>query len=526
MRMTYRTLDDVLDAPWATWQPGPKSTTDRVLRSTRLEDAIYDELFKDDAALDQIVENAEKDLPSFSSLSRDIFQAFYSLSPSWNQEDMLSIAAQKFNTRLLSHVMQQDDYPTLKNICEGRELPAYEAAAEFIRRTAGELKSLLSDLGGEKGALHTLEKLISSRDKAAKDFAALLEQYRRSQNTNPTLEQALITAANLADSKQMQVEAVSKMADASLLRRTDQIEALTAAAICSAREQAEETRAIIGAWSDSPGDLKRSPTNLELLSQVRKSQKLRDISRYLGRFREIIAQGRRNGYNYGRGETYSLELGNNLSRVITSELAMLADPATIPLFLRKYYGRRLKQYLRREPAHKGRGDMICCLDESGSTQGENEAWGKAVALALLELAASRGRKFALIHFSGPNSFSTDLFLPGRYTAENKLRAAETFLGGGTDFETPLKEALRLMEQHEFAEADIVFLTDGECSLPELFRDQLTEAQRQRRFSIIGILLDAGGRALDFSLQGFCQKIYRTSELTGEEILTAMICDRG
>ena len=32
---------------------------------------------------------------------------------------------------------------------------------------------------------------------------------------------------------------------------------------------------------------------------------LRDISKYPGRFREIIAQGRRNGYAYGRGEKYS-----------------------------------------------------------------------------------------------------------------------------------------------------------------------------------------------------------------------------
>lgn len=78
------------------------------------------------------------------------------------------------------------------------------------------------------------------------------------------------------------------------------------------------------------------------MERVRASEALRDVSRYLGRFREIFAQGKRNGYAYGRGEKYSLELGNDLSRALTSELAMLAAPETLPLFLRKYQRRQIK----------------------------------------------------------------------------------------------------------------------------------------------------------------------------------------
>lgn len=81
---------------------------------------------------------------------------------------------------------------------------------------------------------------------------------------------------------------------------------------------------------------------------------LKDISKYLVRFREIFAQAKKNSYAYGRGETYSLELGNNLSRALTSELAMLATPETIPLFLRKYQQKQIKQYRRREPMSANR----------------------------------------------------------------------------------------------------------------------------------------------------------------------------
>lgn len=83
------------------------------------------------------------------------------------------------------------------------------------------------------------------------------------------------------------------------------------------------------------------------------------------------------------------------------------------------------------------GDIICCLDESISTAGDPAAWGKAVALTMLEIAADSGRSFALIHFAGGGDFKTDLFLPGNYTMQDKLAAAETFLNGDTDFQTPM-----------------------------------------------------------------------------------------
>ena len=278
---------------------------------------------------------------------------------------------------------------------------------------------------------------------------------------------------------------------------------------------------MIGAWSSDPADLKRAPVNEGILARVRQSETLRDISKYLGRFREIFAQGRRNGFAYGRGEKYSLELGNDLPRALTSELAMLASPETLPLFLRKYQRRQIKQYRRREPIYKGAGDIICCLDESGSTSGELAAWGKAVALTLLEIAESEGRKFALIHFSGPGSFKTDLFLPKQYGMEDKIHAAETFLDGGTDFGTPLNEDLRLMRDEGFENADVIFITDGECELSKTYIDELRTEQTERRFTVTGVLLDQDDVGMDFGLKSFCQNIYRTSELTGEQIVQSL-----
>ena len=524
MRKAFRTIADVLHssiAELAALRRKPTQKTDRVMRSSKLEDSIYAELREDDTEMDMTENAAVQKLKSFPTLSRDVFQSLYSLAPRRNDADMLTTEAQKFHAPILDHIVQQDDYPTLKNICEGRSLPAYEAAAEFTGRAAEELDGLLSELGGDKGALNTLEKVETARDAAAEGLAELLDAQASGEMTEPD-KQALINAANRLDSKQRQVEAVSQMLDTTMLRQKEAVDLAVSAAVQAAAERAQEVQSIIGAWSDEPMNMCRTPENLVLLEKARQSTALKDISKYLGRFREIFAQAKKNSYAYGRGETYSLELGNNLSRALTSELAMLATPETIPLFLRKYQQKQIKQYRRREPIYKGMGDIICCLDESGSTEGEAAAWGKAVAMTLLEIAAESRRSFALIHFAGSSSCQVDIFRPGEYTLEDKLTAAETFLGGGTNFECPIREAIHLMESDGFEKADVIFITDGECELSDVCRQELQTAQAAHHFTVTGILLDKGQSSMNFSLKPFCQKIYRTSELTGDGIVQSVI----
>ena len=165
------------------------------------------------------------------------------------------------------------------------------------------------------------------------------------------------------------------------------------------------------------------------------------------------------------------------------------------------------------------------LSHSVAPKGDPAAWGKAVALTLLEIAADSKRQFALIHFAGGGDFKTDLFRPGEYTMQDKLSAAETFLNGGTDFQTPMEEALRLMKEEGFENADIVFITDGECELPEEYRKELRWEQVAHRFTVTGVLLDKGNPGMAFSLKAFCQNIYRTSELLGEEIVQELVAKR-
>lgn len=125
MTKAFRTISDVLRSPWAALsaREDRSQTTDRILRSTKLEDSIYSDLRSGDGAMDEIESAAEQKLNTFPALSRDVYQSFYSLMPKRNDESILSGTAQKFNRKILDHVMQGEDYPTIKHICEDRDLP-------------------------------------------------------------------------------------------------------------------------------------------------------------------------------------------------------------------------------------------------------------------------------------------------------------------------------------------------------------------------------------------------------------------
>lgn len=230
MLKPYRTVQDVLSSPWAQVQRAKSSSqqTDRVLRSTKLEDSIYRDLRMEDTGMDEIENSAGEKLRSFPALSRDIFQSFYSLMPRRNTEDDLSVAARKINMPILEHITQSEDYPTLKAVCEGRELPAYEAAAEFTAQTSGELDELLSKLGGKPGAVQTLEKLEQAEKTAEDKLAALLEQLRGTPQDDPALSAAVVKAANDAESKRRQADAVNKLVDAGLAQNQAEAGALIA----------------------------------------------------------------------------------------------------------------------------------------------------------------------------------------------------------------------------------------------------------------------------------------------------------
>jgi uncharacterized protein with von Willebrand factor type A (vWA) domain len=257
---------------------------------------------------------------------------------------------------------------------------------------------------------------------------------------------------------------------------------------------------------------------MEILNKVRRNPKLLEISRIMGRYIKMIADKRQNSFEYGLGQKYDITFGKNLNLCLSSELALLATPETQPLFIKKFMGGKLKQYRKREREIKGQGDIIVCVDESYSMK-DTILWAKALAFALLDIATKGKRKFALVRFS--SDFETHLFLPNEYTPQDLITAIEAFKGGGTNFEKPLKEACRLINEDEFTNADIIFITDGICNISSNFAEYFTQ-QKANGFTVQGILL---GDNVGDSLQQFCDKVYRLGDLDFDEIAEKVIAEK-
>ena len=284
----------------------------------------------------------------------------------------------------------------------------------------------------------------------------------------------------------------------------------------SGLETAQTAAYASACWGTGDGTGKeKAQQNKELLQKLKDNTYLQEVTRQLGRMKEVLSALRKNAYAHGRGEKFSLTRGRDLQNLLSGELALLASPATTPLFMRRYAAKGLVQYAKREKIRKGRGDVIVCLDESGSTSGENAAWGKALALAVQDICSHEGRKFALIHFSGKNSIRTDRFLPEKFTNSDLLAAAEHFFDGGTNFEAPLTEALRLIREEEFSNADILFVTDGYCDISDNLAEQLQAEISAEHCSGIGLLMDRDSAGNAFSLDRFCEKVLRMSAMDNE-----------
>ena len=479
------------------------ATANRVMETTRLTDLIYNSCSFEDVYYG----TQRADYPvNAETLAADVFAALYSPVLRRKNTESLQLREQFFNKPVLERFILDDRFEKLKSMCENKELPSYGAAASFA---------------------HTLNSLLENKPYQPKVnylqiISILSEQVNQ---TVETIQKAKDGSVLLAADKQLsQYKRVyAKLSQIEDLKQKLSVDALCyfqsigeeiLAAMDAAENAAEEVTCIMTAWGSDAGEMKCTPVNTDLLQRVKSSEELLRIARSLGKYREIIEDKRKNGYAYGRGEKYDLTYGNDLNNCLSSELALLGTPETQVLFLRKFDQKRLTQYQKRSPVIKGKGDMIVLVDESSSTR-QVQAWAKAFALAMLDIAAKDKRKFAMVHFANADHVKTDLFEPGRYTGEDVLRAAEQFFGGGTDFEAPLTEAMRLMEKG-YENADITIITDGECRISDEFAEQFRNAMLKHKAAVTGILLDKE-RPCGKTLEPFCDKIYHSKDITEEEI---------
>jgi uncharacterized protein with von Willebrand factor type A (vWA) domain len=215
---------------------------------------------------------------------------------------------------------------------------------------------------------------------------------------------------------------------------------------------------------------------------------LKAVSELFGRLDQDMRFKRAKRVVGGADEIVDLKFGDDLRRVLPTELAALADDDYEDDFYMRYLGSELRVYDTVGEENAGRGPIVLVCDESMSMQGERNIWAKALALVLLNIARREKRDFAYVGFASGSQVHTFLFkAKEELDPQQIVDCAAHFFNGGTTPVIGLAAADKVMETAEFRKADICMVSDGEAQFggeDKRLRDRM--AEKGVRFHGIGI----------------------------------------
>jgi uncharacterized protein with von Willebrand factor type A (vWA) domain len=209
----------------------------------------------------------------------------------------------------------------------------------------------------------------------------------------------------------------------------------------------------------------------EVRAKLQGNPKLRKILKLAGRMKSAAAQKQRSKATPGREELCDVTQGDDIARLVPTELINLASPETELLLFRRLMERTAMVYELRGKVHVSEGPIVMAVDESGSMSGERDEWAKAVALALMEIAARQNRPFVYMHFSTSVTRIDEFPAPRSLTLAQIEELATHFSSGGTSIAAALQAAAELLDRgatsrvvtgsKPWKRADVILVTDGD-----------------------------------------------------------------
>lgn len=367
----------------------------------------------------------------------------------------------------------------------------------------------------------------------AKDALVLLEEFKQKQlKFNKTSEKLANAMAQAATDKDDKHSAIRRTEAEALLKEAykdlkewdkNSLESSLNHVFTKTVKDTEDTQNILTEWGLGSGnrDLKLGyRQQMDLVNKIKSSSKLKEIAKLAGRIKTITTKIGREKIKRGSNEIYTIGMGNDLARILPSELSKLSgkNPHRRRLFKTDFIDGKLLQYELSGHAKKSKGPIICCIDESSSMAGGKEYWAKAVALALLDTSQREHRDFLVIHYSGehsPDQLPTHDFLKSSPPDIVKtIEMAELFLNAGTNFIPPLQLSMSYIDNKpDFIKADIVFITDGEAPLTEKFVDTFNTWTAEKKVQVIAVLIDEGWHSSD-TLNQISKMVTKISDING------------
>ncbi|MEU6338853.1 VWA domain-containing protein [Streptomyces cellulosae] len=459
-------------------------------------------------------------------LLADVFLCAYQAAPRLRDRTVMA-PSHLVHHQVVTALTQSPDFAALRRETAG---DAY-AAAMAVLAQASALRGLLERSREARERTGRADRARQEAEAAAAAVGEALRQAAEEAGGQGEVPAPAATAVRRAAEAAREAEESARREDGSaaqaMAAAVPGIRSAARNAASAAAEAVRQEAALMRAWGVDAGETERMPFEERArLAERLRSGRLARWAELIGRFREMAAGERARKVEQATGELVGVTLGDDLSRVIPSELAVLGVPELRAVFAARYAAGELMLYDSRGEQGTGKGAVIACVDTSHSMYAEGpggvtrEAWSKACALALLDQARHAGRDFVGILFSAADKLQVFRF-PGDRPApvSDVLDFAETFLGGGTDFQRPLGTAAKILEE-EFdtasrARGDIVLITDDACEVSENWTRLWNEIKRRLDFRLFGVAIATPDPATASGsvLESLCDNLRTVDDLT-------------
>ena len=210
-----------------------------------------------------------------------------------------------------------------------------------------------------------------------------------------------------------------------------------------------------------------------------------------------------------KGEIAGLRLSDSLLDALPSELALYNNLSTRQIFKMKYAQKQLLSYsytrnIEYKKTHEEleevevvetiehKGPMIICVDTSGSMHGTPERVAKTVAFALAQKSLEEERGCYLISFStGIETMDLSSFnsIDG---ITNLVKFLRMSFNGGTDVNPALNHSVKLLEEKEWKNADVLMISDFVMGTLDSKLEEKIKAQQKKKCRFFSLAVTSGG----------------------------------
>lgn len=509
----------------------------------------YEDMVDSSVKMQETLDRGTELLPTFRYLHEDIFMSLYLYNVKVLPKSKMHIQS-SMNRSILAKLINTPMYINLRKQCRcdmfnagvGTEIIG-DQAIKFLEQALQQVKDFeekrqaledlieeeekMDDISDRIDEIDDLIEELEMSDLSPEEIQEQIEDLMRQRDEyGMTLAEARARAQQNANKCEDLVditpdddinEDLDDLSTDVTVRLTSELEPVT--------EEVSKLDKYVQEWglggTDSNGNKRKIRYGLKknIIEKIRNSPYLQQFTDKIGQFKETAMIEQKKKSKNGAVEIKSVTNGSSIQDALSSDKMNLCNDITKKDFYRRMTENQLLIYEKESIKQKNKGPIIVCIDTSGSMGGYGSNcndpidWAKAMGVAILEIAQMQHRDFACIMYDSEVN-AKFIIEKDENNPQKVIDIAEFSSGGGTDFEPPLRESLKLIEDSKFKNADIVFITDGECGISNDFKRKFNNVKEEKDFRVLGIVIDnSGWHSTRTTMDDFCDSVTKVSDFT-------------